>query len=169
MRPARNCPPPRSATWPRCARLAVDESVILRGPVGVGKTHVAQALGHLVIRQGAEVRFIKTSRLLATLASGHADRTWDKRLHEFVRPAVLILDDFGMREDLRTQRRRRLDDPHFQPISNRLVPAVSQPRGRRVTAGQAHQHQSPGVHKRTQHRPHKRPGTKDQPRKENIG
>lgn len=78
--------------------LAAGESVIFSGPVGVGKTHVAQALGHLAIRQGEQVRFIKTSRLLATLAGGHADRTWDKRLHEFVRPAVLILDDFGMRE-----------------------------------------------------------------------
>ncbi|MEU6192058.1 IS21-like element helper ATPase IstB [Nocardia sp. NPDC047038] len=78
--------------------LPVGESVVLYGPVGVGKTHVAQGLGHLAIRQGAEVRFMKTSRLLATLAGGHADRTWDKRLREFVRPAVLILDDFGMRE-----------------------------------------------------------------------
>ncbi|WP_067665982.1 IS21-like element helper ATPase IstB [Nocardia miyunensis] len=78
--------------------MPVGESVVLYGPVGVGKTHVAQGLGHLAIRQGAEVRFLKTSRLLATLAGGHADRTWDKRLREFVRPAVLILDDFGMRE-----------------------------------------------------------------------
>ena len=66
--------------------------------VGVGKTHVAQALGHLAIRQGADVRFLKTSRVLATLAGGHADRTWDKRLHELVRPVVLIFDDFAMRE-----------------------------------------------------------------------
>jgi DNA replication protein DnaC len=78
--------------------LSGGESVVLYGPVGVGKTHVAQGLGHLAIRQGAEVRFIKTSRLLATLAGGHADRTWDKRLREFVRPAVLVLDDFGIRE-----------------------------------------------------------------------
>ncbi|MFC7831005.1 ATP-binding protein [Streptomyces sp. NPDC057375] len=41
------------------------ESVILFGPVGVGKTHVAQALGHQAIRQGANVRFTKTSRILA--------------------------------------------------------------------------------------------------------
>ena len=40
---------------------------MLHGPVGVGKTHVAQALGHLAIRQGAEVRFYKTSRALAHL------------------------------------------------------------------------------------------------------
>lgn len=77
--------------------LAAGESVVLYGAVGVGKTHVAQALGHLAIRQGAEVRFAKTSRVLAVLAGGHADRTWDKRLRELVRPAVLILDDFGMR------------------------------------------------------------------------
>ena len=64
--------------------LAAGESVVLYGPVGVGKSHVAQALGHLAIRQGADVRFLKTSRVLATLAGGHADRTWDKRLHELV-------------------------------------------------------------------------------------
>jgi DNA replication protein DnaC len=78
--------------------LHAGESVILYGPVGVGKTHVAQALGHLAIRSGAETRFLKTSRALAHLAGGHADLTWDKRLRELTRPAVLILDDFGMRE-----------------------------------------------------------------------
>ncbi|MGW8879740.1 IS21-like element helper ATPase IstB [Streptomyces mirabilis] len=70
------------------------ESVILFGPVGVGKTHVAQALGHQAVRQGANVRFAKTSRILA----GHADRTWDKRIRELIRPDVLILDDFAMRQ-----------------------------------------------------------------------
>jgi DNA replication protein DnaC len=78
--------------------LHAGESVILYGPVGVGKTHVAQALGHLAIRHGAETRFLKTSRALAHLAGGHADHTWDKRLRELTRPAVLILDDFGLRE-----------------------------------------------------------------------
>src|SRR5262249_49589475 len=78
--------------------LHTGESVILFGPVGVGKTHVAQALGHLAIRQGANVRFAKTSRVLADLAGGHADRTWDRRLRELVRPDVLILDDFAMRQ-----------------------------------------------------------------------
>ena len=78
--------------------LQAGESVILYGPVGVGKTHIAQALGHLTIRHGGDVRFIKTSRLLTDLAGGHADRTWQRRLAEFARPAVLICDDFGMRE-----------------------------------------------------------------------
>jgi DNA replication protein DnaC len=76
--------------------LQSGESVILYGPVGV--SHVAQALAHLAIRAGAEARFTKTSRVLAHLAGGRADRTWDKRLAELTRPAVLVLDDFGMRE-----------------------------------------------------------------------
>ena len=78
--------------------LSAGESVILYGPVGVGKSHVAQALGHLAVRQGANVRFAKTSRVLADMAGGHADRTWDKRIRELVRPDVLILDDFAMRQ-----------------------------------------------------------------------
>jgi len=78
--------------------LHARESVILYGPVGVGKSNIAQSLGHLAIRHGADVRFLKTSRALAHLAGGHADHTWHKRLGELARPAVLILDDFAMRE-----------------------------------------------------------------------
>jgi hypothetical protein len=63
---------------------------------GVGKSHVAQALGHLAIRHGADARFLKTSRALAHLAGGHADHTWHKRLGELARPAVLILDLSGV-------------------------------------------------------------------------
>jgi len=66
--------------------------------VGVGKSHIAQALAHLAIRAGAEARFLKTSRVLASLAGGRADHTWDKRLAELTRPTILVLDDFGMRE-----------------------------------------------------------------------
>jgi DNA replication protein DnaC len=73
------------------------ESVILHGPVGVGKTHIAQALGHAACRRGYTCAFTKTSRLLADLAGGHADRTWATRLRRWARPDVLILDDFAMR------------------------------------------------------------------------
>ena len=66
--------------------LHAGESVILHGPVGVGKTHIAQALAHLAIRAGAEARFAKTSRILAELAGGHADGTWTRRLRELARP-----------------------------------------------------------------------------------
>ena len=96
--------------------LAAGESVILFGPVGVGKTHVAQALGHLVARRGGEVRFAKTSRVLADLAGGHADRTWGARVREYTRPTVLILDDYALREHTAAQA-----DDLYELISDRAV------------------------------------------------
>ncbi len=83
--------------------LHAGEHVILHGPVGVGKSHIAQALGHLAIRHSADVRFAATSRVLSDLAGGHADHTWPRRLGELARPALLILDDFAMRELTATQ------------------------------------------------------------------
>lgn len=79
------------------------ESVILHGPVGVGKTMIAQALGHQACRRGLTAAFSKTSRLLADLAGGHADRSFETRLRRWARPAVLILDDFAMRAFTATQ------------------------------------------------------------------
>ena len=78
--------------------LSAGQSVILHGPVGVSKTMIAQALGQLACRRGHTALFTKTSRLLADLAGGHADRTWHTRLKHWARPALLICDDFAMRE-----------------------------------------------------------------------
>ncbi len=47
--------------------------------------------------------FTKTSRLLADLAGGHADRSWEARLRRWARPALLILDDFAIRDFTLTQ------------------------------------------------------------------
>jgi DNA replication protein DnaC len=78
--------------------LTAGESIILHGPVGVGKTFIAQAIGHHACRHGHTAIFTKTSRLLADLAGGHADRTWTTRLNRWARPTLLILDDFAMRD-----------------------------------------------------------------------
>jgi DNA replication protein DnaC len=81
-----------------CGFVERRESVLLCGPVGVGKTHVAQALGHAACRSGASVLFTKTSALLRDLAGGRADGSWEPRLRRYLQNDVLILDDFGMRE-----------------------------------------------------------------------
>jgi hypothetical protein len=123
-------------------------------------------LGHLAIRQGAHVRFAKTSRILADLADGHADRTWDRRIRELVRPDVLILDDFAMRQfsaaqaddlyELVSELQGR-PDHYKQPGTQRLVSALPQPRRRRVAAGPADQYQPSGHHEWPQLPPEQTP------------
>ena len=98
--------------------LEAGESVILYGPVGTGKTHVAQALGHQVARRGGDIRFVKCSRMLADLAGGHADRTIGQRMREYTRPLVLIVDDFAMREHTPTQ-----SDDLYDLVSDRAIAA----------------------------------------------
>jgi DNA replication protein DnaC len=86
-----------------CQFIERKESVILCGPVGVGKTHLAEALGHQACRAGYNVLFIKSSRLLSDLGGGRADDTWERRLQYYLKPNLLILDDFAMKEFTKTQ------------------------------------------------------------------
>ena len=73
------------------------DGVWLLGPSGVGKSHLAQALGHEAIRRGYDVLFVKTSKLLGQLYGARADGSYDRRLATYLRVDVLILDDFGLK------------------------------------------------------------------------
>ena len=86
-----------------CRFIEEHASVLLCGPVGVGKTHCAQALGHEACRRGYHVLFTKTSRLLRDLGGGRADGTWEQRLRNYVKPDLLILDDFAIKEFTQAQ------------------------------------------------------------------
>ena len=78
--------------------LAQHENVIFCGPVGVGKSFLAQALGHSVCRAGARVRFVKVSRLLQALHQSRADNSFERELRGWLAHDLLILDDFGLRK-----------------------------------------------------------------------
>lgn len=72
-------------------------NVLICGPTGVGKSHLAQALAHEACRQGYEVLFMNTHKMLQHLQGGRADGTLEKRLATYLRPELLILDDFGLK------------------------------------------------------------------------
>ena len=81
-----------------CRFVERKESVILCGPVGLGKSHIAQSLGWEACARGYTVLFVKTSRMLADLAAGHLDGSWEQRLRRYLKPHLLVCDDFAMRD-----------------------------------------------------------------------
>ena len=78
--------------------VTAGEGLCIYGPVGVGKTHLAAALAHQACRRGWDAHFLTASRLLAELAGGHADGSFTSRLKRLAKPAVLVVDDFAMRD-----------------------------------------------------------------------
>jgi len=80
-----------------CQFVARHENVLVYGPTGVGKSHLAQALAHEACRRGHEVLFVSTAKMLTHLAGGRADGTLAHRLTRYLRPALLCLDDFGLK------------------------------------------------------------------------
>jgi len=80
-----------------CDYIRQHHNVLICGPTGVGKTHLAQALAHEACRQGFDVLFVNTHKMLQHLNGGRADGTLERRMQSYLRPDLLILDDFGLK------------------------------------------------------------------------
>ena len=80
-----------------CDYIREHRNLLVCGPTGVGKSHIAQALGQEACRQGFKVLFINTNKMLQHLNGGRADGSWERRLNTYLRPDLLILDDFGLK------------------------------------------------------------------------
>jgi DNA replication protein DnaC len=72
-------------------------NVLICGPTGVGKSHLAHALGQEACRRGFGVLLITTDKMLHHLHGGRADDSRERRLKTYLRPDLLILDDFGLK------------------------------------------------------------------------
>lgn len=81
-----------------CSFVERGENIFLVGPSGVGKSHLASALGHEACRRGIDVLFRRTYALLKWLGSGRADGTFERKLKSLADVPLLILDDFGLND-----------------------------------------------------------------------
>lgn len=72
-------------------------NVLLCGPTGTGKSHLAHGLAHGACRAGFNVIFVTADQLVRHLRAGRADDTYDRRLQQYLRCDLLVIDDFGLK------------------------------------------------------------------------
>jgi len=72
-------------------------AVLVAGPCGTGKSHIAQAIGHAAVRQGHDVLFTSQSQLLGSLHAARATESFERKFMALARVPLLIIDDFGLK------------------------------------------------------------------------
>jgi len=75
--------------------VAHAENILLLGPSGVGKTHLAIGLGRKVIERGASCLFVSATALVGQLLRAEAEGRLEERLTHFYKPKLLIIDELG--------------------------------------------------------------------------
>ena len=78
-----------------CRWVANGDALLIQGPPGVGKSHLAIALGREAIRHGYSVLFTPATALVTMLVQGHAEGKLEQRLAQLAKPKLLIVDEFG--------------------------------------------------------------------------
>ena len=80
-----------------CRFMEEKVCVLIVGPCGTGKSHIAQALGHCAIRAGYDVLFATVSRMLSQLNAARATNGYDRHFAKLAGVDLLIIDDFGLK------------------------------------------------------------------------
>jgi DNA replication protein DnaC len=80
-----------------CSFVERHENVLLVGRTGVGKSHIAQALGHRACRAGYHALYTSAHEMLTMLRAARADASYDRKLLRFTSPDLLVIDDLGLR------------------------------------------------------------------------
>ncbi len=80
-------------------------NVVVLGPVGVGKTFIANALGHVACRSGFRVRLLRGDTLLRKLRESRLDNSRELLMTELTTVDLLIIDDFALEPMTRDESR----------------------------------------------------------------
>lgn len=80
-----------------CRFIAEAAPIHIVGPVGTGKSHLAQAIGHQAVRQGYEVHFATQSELLGALHRARLSGVHARRVKMLANVSVLVIDDFALK------------------------------------------------------------------------
>lgn len=82
-------------TLASCHYIEHGDNVIVLGPPGVGKTHLAVSLGIKAIEAGYRVLFTSAAHLIAALSKALAEGRLDEKLKFYTTPRLLIIDEIG--------------------------------------------------------------------------
>jgi DNA replication protein DnaC len=80
-----------------CEFIRQHRNGLIVGQTGVGKTHLAYALANEAARKGFDVLFTTAHRMLVHINAGRADGTCERRLASYLKPDLLVIDDFGLK------------------------------------------------------------------------
>ncbi|MFT3837948.1 MAG: IS21-like element helper ATPase IstB [Myxococcaceae bacterium] len=75
--------------------IAEAENILIFGPPGVGKTHLAIALGRCAVETNHSVLFVSATTLLAALAKAESEGQLKDKLNFFAKPKLLVIDELG--------------------------------------------------------------------------
>lgn len=81
-----------------CRFIEKNESVVIVGPSGIGKTHICKALGHEAIRRKYSTIYSKFNSLLKELQEAEVNDNILDKWKKYTKPFLLILDDFALRK-----------------------------------------------------------------------
>ncbi len=79
-----------------CEFIRRNENILFVGPTGVGKTFLSKSIGHEACTKGLSVIFSRTQKMLEYIYSGKADNSTDRKMKQFIKPDLLIMDDWGL-------------------------------------------------------------------------
>jgi DNA replication protein DnaC len=80
-----------------CSFIEEKVPVLIVGPCGTGKSHIAQAIAHCSIQRGIDTLWLSQTQVFNELQAARASGRFDKKFSELIKIPLLIIDDFGLR------------------------------------------------------------------------